>query len=1030
MSLAMLTVAVLAAVGQVVPLPHEQSISQGLERPTRLAITETSLFVTDLRQSAVVQYDLSGAYVGTWSEPAGPIGVAVHPDGRILVSRREDGQVAVYDAGFNFQRFLDPGVVAFEGPTDVDVDSNTGRILVVDSAADRVVVFEDDETLAFVVGVRGSVSGAFKFPSSVAVDLTSGGFAIGDQDNYRVQRFTGAGLFEGSFGYRIKYTPGGGSEGWLPRTSGVAFDGAGRIYVADAIMSTLRVFSPTGAELAKVATYGAGTGELHTPTDVALDAAGRVFVADAGAGVVEVYGPFVPATASASGSVDSGNNVCRLDERPSAAKFGKSSKRTPRETGLGQVAVINVWEPPHMLPDTSCGRCHDIDEQPGGHLGLVEGQELLCVSCHIGGGQALSALILPTVNLGTSHAWGVPAINETYGSVGPAPDGPMAGHLDDGLIKCATCHEQHNSVSGTPFLRAEGNTLCAECHPEQIRHTPAGVWQPNCLECHHAHEPTTRNNSLIRGSVYNETLDVDKTVVLTARTGPDGFAGAGVTIDGICQVCHTATTYHRYDGTGAPHHQGADCLSCHPHEAGFMPAGGSCTGCHAAPQDNGDGVPPGGRRAVVGEFPESDAHAHYGAQLDDAACLVCHSLGTHMDGFIELIDADDGSIYRFQQVEDLVASPDVSDFCQSCHDADGAATAVQPFNPFGGGQAPPDVATRFAGTLQWDEMYGDFCFGTEGTLRTVNSHHDISDEDQALSGARVECLDCHGAHAAGGTQPVVDPFDTTTPWTGTSNAFCLSCHAGGTGPLDPGLPPGVLAPVIDTTDPRWAALGVDWTTILDGACITSDCSSLRGIESCDYTQQPWYVDFDWTHEAHGLDSKRGWDGYSGAPDAVLACTDCHDPHGSYTASNGAGNPYAIRDFVDGTGYVDDGGRETGFNGPPWDTFGIARGVIVPIEPNQVGGMQPVWAEPVLGNGTNGLCNVCHAEWVAANSAAHFDGFCDSCQTCHAHGALFGGNDWSGGGNDTPCPVPEPTPATGPGGVSTTGDLPPIHQRLR
>ena len=91
------------------------------------------------------------------------------------------------------------------------------------------------------------------------------------------------------------------------------------------------------------------------------------------------------------------------------------------------------------------------------------------------------------------------------------------------------------------------------------------------------------------------------------------------------------------------------------------------------------------------------------------------------------------------------------------------------------------------------------------------------------------------------------------------------------------------------------------------------------------------MDYTWTHSAHGPDSKRGWPGYSGAPDADLACTACHDPHGSYTATNTLGNPYMIRDYVDGTTYVDDGVRPNAqWTGPPWNTFGTARDVVVTI----------------------------------------------------------------------------------------------------
>ena len=77
----------------------------------------------------------------------------------------------------------------------------------------------------------------------------------------------------------------------------------------------------------------------------------------------------------------------------------------------------------------------------------------------------------------------------------------------------------------------------------------------------------------------------------------------------------------------------------------FAASGGDCIGCHSNPQ--------GSRRAAAAEFPADNAHAHYGAALDEASCLVCHSVGTHMDGYVELIDPDDGSIYRFVLAEEV-----------------------------------------------------------------------------------------------------------------------------------------------------------------------------------------------------------------------------------------------------------------------------------------------------------------------------------------------------------------------------------------
>jgi len=1531
----LLVLAGLLSVAQLPPLAHSATWSNGLDNPARLAVTAGEVLVTDPRANAVIRFDLSGTFLGTRSEPAGPVGVAVHPDGRIFVSRRDDAKVGVYDAAFTFQHFLADGIVSFVEPTDLAVDTVSGRLYVVDSGADRFYAFDSSEALALIVGIRGGRSSEFRHPGAIAIDAANNRVLVADQDNYRVQVFSTAGLFQLSFGYRIKYLPGGSSEGWFPRTAVLAVDSSGNIYVTDAVMGTLRVFNPLGAELGKVADYGTGPGELQTPGDVALDASGRVLVANGNVGTVEVYDPPVrSALSGATGTRFQGTNAAEYD----LLRAGRRARpQGPLQIGIGigtgpvlpsPQPVIPGWDPPHMLDDLTCGRCHSIDAQPGGHLGLVLGQTVLCLSCHTGAGHALATSFRaidaadpygtnPDLldGEGTSHAWGVTAVNADADSVGPTPGGEMDLHLDGGNIKCGTCHDPHNSDVDAPFLRvgiqtdqmckechaprdkgpgeggthpvgfsypggqgefpdggsiapldlkigrlqcltchavhyadsgaanggagdgmllraANDDTLCRICHTEHELHDVAGAWQPTCSDCHEVHDPDNVNLALVAANVNGAGMTFQDNDL--GDNGLHDFIHANhdpVSYDGICEVCHTATTYHRNTADGDhAHFVDLLCTDCHPHSTGFMPSAEACTACHGQPpdgaafpntagshavhmtapdgpniadcfvchsslgggthingaasfatgadansngnidlaetdvcdachspdgafdgannatygakanwadgvydegslppakaqwcagchdqgtstvnavsapavagddatwgyyttghgrsqmvactdchdlsaphfdgvahsyqavadnyqqafrlksinggaplvvprtgfdsldayddppywdlcfschdryallggptapagpyyadqfgtnfrsddsviipdglntdiapysmtgatdfnahyahmdgpphsydsdrdgtadsygtcvachnihgstspamvrdgrliglepaldfsyvrydrhnpqqggctdpivmtsaggvplldshggvmrtdsgagnngicsfchgggsstgdpeyvincydpdhvdyyrvpldiaigctschrsaQDNGDAVPPGGRRAVVGEFPVGDAHAHYGANLDNDACLVCHSPGTHADGYVELIDPDDGSLYRFVRPEDLTSDPDLSDFCASCHDADGATRLAAPLDPFGNANTPPDVAVKFQGTLQWDGEYGGICWGNEGTLRLGNSHHDISNADQ-VSGAKIECLNCHGVHTAAASQPISDPFAPTTAWAGTGNDFCLACHAGGSGPLDPGFPPGVQPPIVDVNNPKYAELGFDWCEILDGACLTEDCSSLRGFASSEYVEGPWYIDYTWVHSAHGLNSKRGWNGYSGALAYELNCTDCHDPHGSATPTNPTGNPYLIRDYVDGTMYVDDGVEATGFNGPPFDTFGTAREVALGFNGYALD----------LG-GPTGLCNVCHTEWL---DAGWFHSMCDDCQSCHGHGFPWGESDSVDWDDDTPVPINDVcyrafALTADTNGVSATGD---------
>ncbi len=567
-------------------------------------------------------------------------------------------------------------------------------------------------------------------------------------------------------------------------------------------------------------------------------------------------------------------------------------------------------------------------------------------------------------------------------------------HDSGNAVNCNDCHIfmiQDGIMQIMVPSGEEQEALCKNCHnPDGQASSMSNVSNHvvnggntiiDCGSCHNPHGPDTvvdphtgveaLNLKLIRKKTRYVEGALDE-AIFQQRPDHFAFSDSNAPWNGICQTCHTSTSHHTNDASSDHSHEiGANCTGCHAHQNHFLPSGGTCSGCHSSPQDNGDGVPVGGRRAAAAEFPAGNAHAHYGADID-GACLVCHDLTTHQNGYVELIDPDDGSIYSFVKAGDLTASPDLSDFCSGCHDDNGAQRLASPLDPFGNGNAPPDVATRFLGTLQWDEWYGDFCFGEEGTLRQVNSHHDISDSDQLWSGAKIECLNCHGAHNASADTPIADPSDQSLTWTGTMNDFCLVCHYGGIGPdpgpIDPDFPAQPIA--TDVIGPTTPMRGLD----------TGDCS---------YNIAPWWVNYNWTHSAHGPDSKRYWPGYPNLPDsdAVLDCTDCHDPHGSYTAANTPGNPYMIRDYVDGTPFIDDGNRPTPST---WTANpGTSGDVVVTISGTSVD-----WGS------AGSLCIKCHATWLAAYS---WHSYCSGCQTCHGHGQSWDGYDWgTQGGNDTTC----------------------------
>ena len=121
-------IAGLTSCGQMEPLPHLGSLTEELRAPARLAIgPDDSVYVTDPLNRHGVRFDALGTLLATYPVPSGPIGVAVHPDGRIFVSLGDEPKIAVYDGEFDFLEYLGEGEppVAFVGPTDIDIALDT-----------------------------------------------------------------------------------------------------------------------------------------------------------------------------------------------------------------------------------------------------------------------------------------------------------------------------------------------------------------------------------------------------------------------------------------------------------------------------------------------------------------------------------------------------------------------------------------------------------------------------------------------------------------------------------------------------------------------------------------------------------------------------------------------------------------------------------------------------------------------------------------------------------------------------------------
>lgn len=241
------------------------------------------------------------------------------------------------------------------------------------------------------------------------------------------------------------------------------------------------------------------------------------------------------------------------------------------------------------------------------------------------------------------------------------------------------------------------------------------------------------------------------------NSGANSFAydesatGTDSTPDGICQVCHTQTGHWRTDGTlaGIGVHSGqngANCVTCHPHEQGFKAAG--CNTCHGYPptSDVASGGPNGlvNNPAPTGSVYAGKHSTHVtGLGID---CSVCHynSKGagaTHNDGTVQAItmgfyvsSAVQGGSYDGQST------------------ADYNVTATT-----------PSTSVTNSGTLQCSNLY---CHSTgQGANGGALAGGDY--KTPAWNGT-VVCGDCHKA--------VMDSGSHTAHISAPLSKTCSECH--------------------------------------------------------------------------------------------------------------------------------------------------------------------------------------------------------------------------------------------------------------
>ena len=259
--------------------------------PRAIAVSpEGKVFVVD-KSGRIQRFDADGNYETGWRMPewekGKPVGMTIHPDGRLFVADTHFSRVMIFDQdgrqlgqfgleGTGPGEFLLPTAVAFDRDGFIYVAEYAGN--------DRISKFTP--TLEYVMSFGGPDAGEASLlrPTAMVFDSPSANqrLWVTDGCQHRICCFDRDGKLLKTFGEA------GREPGQLRYPYDLAIDDDGLLLVCEYGNNRLQWFDMEGRSRGVWGTPGRGPGQLAYPWGAQIGPAGRIYVVDSGNNRVQI----------------------------------------------------------------------------------------------------------------------------------------------------------------------------------------------------------------------------------------------------------------------------------------------------------------------------------------------------------------------------------------------------------------------------------------------------------------------------------------------------------------------------------------------------------------------------------------------------------------------------------------------------------------------------------------------------------------------------------------------------------------------